>query len=372
MNKNVLVLNNSISEYHLIKFCEGKFEKIFTTGFIKPFYTSEKIIHQKIDYTNFKKIKKLVKDNNIRLVIPCANDLSLFSINLIKSKHSIIDNYQITKLLHDKKKFRVIQKKYFSDYISLYNKKNIKFPLLLKSKIGSGGKGVNFIENNDDLNLTYNPKNHLIEEYVNGSDHGIFTLIKNQKLIFYFIDTEQRFINPFTVSSTISLHNINKNSLDIFIEDVNRFIKSIKLVDGILHFQVKYTKEKKIKIIEVTRRIPGDMYLEFLKLSTNIEIYYFLISIYSKNKFLLQLNLKSQYVLRIVHMAKKNGLFKKIQIKKDLKEYLISHYALKKNNSKIKDYFNERIGISFFRFPTKKKLIFFKDKINFFSKCLIQ
>lgn len=357
----ILVFNNSHSEYNLLetlshnkKFC------IFTIGDIKPVYTSN-IFHKKIDYTDVKKIKTLIKQNKIDYLIPCANDLSMYSIVQVDRK-KYFDNLGVIKIIHDKKKYRKFESRYFKNTIkfSLLNNvktlNKLKMPILAKPLTGSGGKGIKKINNNSEITEILKSKhnNYFFEEFVKGSNHGIFTLIQNKKIIFTFYDTEQRFINEFTVSSTNTLNPFSNSQQRQFLRKVNKIISLLKLKNGILHFQVKFYQEQ-IKIIEVTRRIPGDQYLKFVEIATGYPVIENIINIYLgiKPKSLAS---KRYYVLRKVVMADKNGCIKKIIINNQIRRYMIWRYDVKNSGNHVKDYLNERIAILIFKFKTKKEL----------------
>ena len=72
----------------------------------------------------------------------------------------------------------------------------------------------------------------------------VFSLICKQKMVFTFFDTEQRFINPFTVSSTINSSLIPKKLKKIQ-NKITFIAQKLKLIDGILHLQIIYNSKKK-------------------------------------------------------------------------------------------------------------------------------
>ena len=232
---------------------------------------------------------------------------------------------------------------------------------MLKPKNRSTGRGIKLINNKNELEKIkkkYSSKEFFLEEYVVGSDHGVFTLVQNKKIIFSFFDTEQRFINPYLVSSTISCTNIPKKIKDKFLCDANLFIKKKNLVDGILHYQVKYNRtKKKIYIIEVTRRMPGDMYLKFAEISTGYPITKNLVNIYERKKIKENTIQTQNYVIRKMLIAKKNGEFQKFSINKNLKKKIIlKKYFLRKKDF-IKDHYYQRIGVIMLKFDTKQEML---------------
>jgi len=366
--KNTLILNNTHSETEFIDTLKKYYRKIYTIGKGEPFNIDAKIKHIKCNYRDYKKIKLLQKKYKISDTFPGANDYTLFSLAHLKSK--IIDNLSIIKIIHNKELFRNFTKSIKIYSLKILKKKNfnkIIFPLLAKPKLGHGGKGIVKIEDFKSLKLlikNIQNKKYIIEEFVEGSNHGIFTLIKNQKIIFIFFDTEQRFLNPYTVSSTISSCNISFNVKIKIKKNLSKIIKKLKLKDGIFHCQIIYNKYKKaFYLIEATRRLPGDNYLKFIRYSTGASIEDYILKLFLKKKIKIELK-KSSYILRKVLMSTSNGYFHRVKISKKIKRNIIEIKIFKQKSEKINNYLNDRVGVVFLKFKTKKKLLVITKNID--------
>jgi len=366
--KNTLILNNTHSETEFIDTLKKYYRKIYTIGKGEPFNIDAKIKHIKCNYRDYKKIKLLQKKYKISDTFPGANDYTLFSLAHLKSK--IIDNLSIIKIIHNKELFRNFTKSIKIYSLKILKKKKLKkiiFPLLAKPKLGHGGKGIVKIEDFKSLKLlikNIQNKKYIIEEFVEGSNHGIFTLIKNQKIIFIFFDTEQRFLNPYTVSSTISSCNISFNVKIKIKKNLSKIIKKLKLKDGIFHCQIIYNKYKKaFYLIEATRRLPGDNYLKFIRYSTGASIEDYILKLFLKKKIKIELK-KSSYILRKVLMSTSNGYFHRVKISKKIKRNIIEIKIFKQKSEKINNYLNDRVGVVFLKFKTKKKLLVITKNID--------
>jgi len=374
--KKALVLNNTHSETEFINVLKKYYKKIYTIGKNKPYNKSSKIQHINCDYKDYKKIKLIQKKYKISDTFPGANDYTLFSLAHLKSK--IIDDLSITKIIHNKELFRNFIKSIKIYTLSIFKKKNfnkIAFPLLAKPKLGHGGKGIVKIEDFKSLKLlikNIKNKKYIIEEFVEGSNHGIFTLVKNQKIIFIFFDTEQRFLNPYTVSSTINICEINNIEKKKIKDKLYKIIKKLNLKDGIFHAQIIFNKKKnKAFIIEITRRLPGDNYLKFIKYSTGVSIEDCILKLFLKKKFRINLKKKS-YILRKVLMSTRNGYFHRVKISKKIKRNIIEIKIFKQNGEKINNYLQDRVGVVFFKFKTKKKLLVITKNIDKLIGVIIQ
>ncbi len=357
--KNALLLNNTHSETEFITILKKYYNKIYTLGNQRPYNKDSKIRHIKLDYRNYKRIKSLKKKYNITDIFPGANDFTLLSLANLRIKH--IDSLSVIKTLHNKELFRN-----FNKDINIYSLRDLKkkyinkldYPLLAKPKLGHGGKGIIKIDSQKKLNSL--PKkiknNYIIEEFIEGSNHGVFTLIKKKKIILTFVDTEQRFINPYTVSSTINYSSISNVIKKKIKKKILEIIKKLKLKDGIFHVQLIFNKKtKKFYIIEVTRRLPGDNYLKFIKYSTDLPIEEYIFKLFLKIKFKIKKK-KNNFILRKVLMSRSNGYFRSLRISKKIIKNIIEKKIFYKKK-KIKNYLQDRIGIIFFKFKNKKQLL---------------
>ena len=365
---NVLILNNSQSEFDLIKnFLKKQDFKVYTIGNRQPFVTNG-IEHYKLDYTNTPKIEKIIKKKKINLIISCANDLGLYLLLKLK-QNKFIDTKKTLDTLLNKFFFRKYYKKipyyHFNQKID-----DCDFPILLKKKISSGGKNIYKINNAYQFHkIKVKKRDYFLEKFIEGTDHGVFTIIRNKKILFSFFDNEQRFINPYTVSSTSSCTNIPAVIQKKFLKEILKIVLDLKLVDGILHFQIKYNKlKKKIYIIEITRRIPGDRYMKFVEYATGINVCKLYIDLHLNKNLLIRKNIKKKFILRKIILAKKNGKFLKFIISNKIKKNIIETTFILKKNEIINDYMNQRIAICFFKFKNKNLLLKFTNNIDKFIK----
>ena len=366
--KNALILNNTHSEAEFINILKRNYKAVFTLGKKKPYNKDLQIKHIKCDYKNHKRIRIIKRQYNISDIFPGANDLTLFSLANLRSK--FIDNLSIIKLLHNKKLFRN-----FNKDIKIYtinslkqkiNTNKINYPLLAKPELGHGGKGIIKIENQKDLQFFLKEKKnqYIVEEFIEGTNHGIFTLIKNHNIIFTFFDTEQRFINPYTVSSTISHCYLNNIIKDRIKKKLLEIIKKLKLKDGIFHVQIIFNKKKKkFHIIEITRRLPGDNYLKFIKYSTGLSMEEYILKLFLKKKFKIKPK-KNNFILRKILMSSANGYFDSLKISKKIINNIIENQIFFNKKKKIKNYLQDRVGVIFFKFKTKKQLLIITKNID--------
>ena len=376
MKNSVLLLNNTYSETDFIKVLKKRYKKIYTLSNTKPFNIDKKIKHINLDYKDHKKIIKLIKKYKFDHVFPGSNDLTLFTLSKCGIKNYFLDNYKKLYILHNKIKFREFYKQiFFFNYKNYKNKLKLsksKFPILAKPHIGSGGKNIRLFKNHNNLKkfVEKNKEKYLFEEYFVGTNHGVFTLIKDKKIIFNFFDTEQRYKNPFTVSSTINNCNVPEIYKKKILKEISFLIKELNLKDGIFHIQIKYNKiKKKFLILEPFRWIPGDKYLKFVRLSTGYPVEENILRLFL-NETQIENKIKDQpnFILRKILMAPKNGKFKFLKINRTLSKKIIDKNIFIRKNEIVKDFYNQRLGIIFFKFRNKTEMIKISKKIDNYIK----
>ena len=233
----------------------------------------------KIDFTNTKSIINFLnKNTDFEYLIPGSNDLSYLSASEIVEKrltHNsiIVDTKKIAEGYILKTKFRsqkLFKKIFVPKMISLKNVQNENKPFVLKQDKTSGGKGVSIFTSGKHFKKTFNKieikEKFLIEEYINGSGHGISYIVKEGKIIFEFYDDEYYCKDKLAVVATSTPSSLLSPQKNILREFCLHYFKKFKLVDGFFHIQC-IKKDEKIYIIECTRRLPGDYYHEFSTLS---------------------------------------------------------------------------------------------------------
>jgi len=130
------------------------------------------------------KILKICKKENIKLVIPSRDEeLMLFANNKYKFEEKeiciMISNSEVIEVCNDKYKFYQFLKRnkvstpktLLTHQIDFYS---IKYPLLVKSKYGSGSKGVFVANNKKELEFFNNyVPDPIIQEFLNGKEYTI-------------------------------------------------------------------------------------------------------------------------------------------------------------------------------------------------------
>ena len=320
------------------------------------------------DYSNSYLLKEAFKSSNADYLIPGANDFSLLTCASIALEFNLpgYDPLSISQLIHHKNKWR--------EFCSLHHIKTpssmtlhrnadiskvdflLKFPVMVKPIDLSGGKGISKVyslnELNSRINIAFNQSREnflVIEEFIEGSNHGASIFIKNKSIEFIFIDNEYYYKNPFLVAGASSMTSCTDSVTLKIRQQCEKITNLLNLKNGLIHIQFIIDPDKNPVIIEICRRLPGDLYPDLVKFSTGypycekyIENYIGVTSsgvlptLYKKN------------ITRHCVMAETNGLLKDIHFESSDEDIMFNWMQLKEFNFEIKNYLSDKIGIAFF------------------------
>lgn len=93
-------------------------------------------------------------------------------------------------------------------------------------------------------------KKVVIEEFIEGTNHGLSCILINGKIQFHFCDNEHYYINKYMVSGASTQSSVPIIVINQLIEESEKIAKILKLKDGIFHIQF-IQKDNKAYIIEI-------------------------------------------------------------------------------------------------------------------------
>jgi biotin carboxylase len=383
--KKILILGGSHAEIPIIRAAKELGYFVITTGNKETdigHKFSDKYIKE--DYSNKEAMLNLVKNLKVNYICPGSNDFAALSASYISEKLHIgnFDNYKISQIIHNKdffKKFAtennipIPKAKGFSNpNLAINEIKNFKFPIIIKPVDLSGGKGItkidkyNIKEIKKSLNEAFNKsraKRIIIEEFIDGTNHGFTAIIKNKKLIFYFYDDEYYYKNKYLVAGASTSLILNNKIINQLIFNIEKIAKLLNLKDGIIHTQF-ILKNDEIYIIEVCRRIPGDLYLELVEYATNIKYAKLILKSFIGKKINYPINKNNNLITRYCLMPDKNGILSDIIFDKTIEKNIIKKFIWGKKGDIINDYLIYKAGIVFLKYETKEEMKEKTQKIN--------
>lgn len=327
------------------------------------------------DFSDKEFIYEIAKEENVDGIVSGCNDFATLSSAYAAEKLGLPghDTYENAQLIHHKDKFmkfshqigisvpRTVDCKDFNECQSAAEQ--LGFPIILKPVDLTGGKGVKVCNSLKELQQAYEVAMErtrqdtvVIEEFVEGENHGAAMLVKNNKVVFCFIDNEEYYINKYMVSGTCYPSNVSEAAKEKLIKDVEAIFRAKNLADGVFHTQFIVNKEGIPVIIDPCRRAAGMLYCYLVQYSTEVDYATELV------KASVGIELQDEYTIKdhnIGHqcvMSDSNGIYKGINIDSELKNYVFESMIFAKEDEVIDDYLTYKAGILFFECDTPEKL----------------
>lgn len=151
----------------------------------------------------------------------------------------------------------------------------LKFPLVAKPVDLSGGRGMSLIETPQQAAdriwyalKTSRAERIVIEEFTEGTRHGFTCILRNRRPAFWMADDEHYHLSPWMVSGASTPSSLSSAVVSELLNLATKIGHRLQLVDGILHMQLILTPQQKPVIVEVCRRPPGDLYVDFVRHAT--------------------------------------------------------------------------------------------------------
>jgi len=325
----------------------------------------------KIDFNNFKEIKNIINKEKIKHLIPGCGEASY--INTVILSHELkIGNFDLietAKLLHNKWKFKkfCLENEVCTPKGFLYDSKtslsNINFPVVIKPTQLSGGNGVSIVNTQDELleqlKITQKVSNEIfIEEHIEGKLIAYSVFLKDQKIIYSFSGKDDSGVNPYLITTAYPIL-LDKDIEQKICTDIETIAKKLNLVDGMFHLQI-IIKGQLPYIIDVTRRIPGDLYPWLMEYCDGVKYSKAVVKAYLDKEINNEFSNKKKnqdFVVRYVVMPNQNGIFKNITIDSTLQEKVIYKLDLVEQNTPIDNYLTTQLAIVFIQLNDYDRVI---------------
>lgn len=289
--KKLLILGGSHAEIPLIQAAQALGWYVITTG-----NNRDGLGHPYADKTVFANYSdkdamlELARAEGVQAVCSGCNDFALLSTVYVCEKLGLPghDSYTTSLEIHHKDKYRALATRLgiptpraitvrnVADFDAAIA--NLTFPIIVKPVDLTGGKGIHRAANPEEAREAYKDacsrtrQDHIVvEEFVQGTNHGFSAMLVKGKVAFAFSDNEQYFVNKYLVSGANSPSTSGSETLAKLRDYSERIARELRLVDGILHIQYIEKPDGTPVIIEICRRPPGDLYIKFVKYATGID-----------------------------------------------------------------------------------------------------
>ena len=392
MSKKLLLLGGSHAEIPLIKAAQELGWFVITTGNNRdglghPY--ADKTVFA--DYSNKEAMVELARRENVQAVCSGCNDFSLLSTVYVCEQLGLPghDSYATSLEIHHKDKYRALAtrigiptpkaitisanqgNKEISDenYAAFENAiAALTFPIIVKPIDLTGGKGIHRAATIEEARVAYKDacnrtrQDHIVvEEYVEGTNHGFSAMLVKGKVAFAFADNEQYFINKYLVSGANTPSTTPDTGLAKLRDYSERIARELNLVDGILHIQYIEKADGTPFIIEICRRPPGDLYIKFVKYATGIDYPKFIVMAETGADISSIADAPTQgFWLRHCVMAGKNiennSVVREVSFAPEIQGNIVEKFLWYKPGEIVTDKLIYKAGIVFFHFDTLSEM----------------
>lgn len=378
--KKLLLLGGSHAEIPLIKAAQELGWFVITTGNNRdglghPY--ADKTVFA--DFSNKETMLGLARSEGVQAVCSGCNDFALLSTVYVCEKLGIPghDSYATSLEIHHKDKYRALatrlgiptpqakvvhNEQEFEQAIA-----TLEFPIIVKPVDLTGGKGIHRAANELEAREAYKNatsrtrEDHIVvEEFVQGTNHGFSAMLVKGKVAFAFADNEQYFVNKYLVSGANTPSTTQTASLAKLREYSERIARELHLVDGILHIQYIEKADGTPFIIEICRRPPGDLYIKFVKYATGIDYPKFIEMAETGMDISGITDSPTQgFWLRHCVMSDReadengcSGIVRGVAFAPEIQKNIVEKFLWFKPGEKITDKLTYKAGIVFFKFDT--------------------
>lgn len=371
----ILLVDTNISSLPIYKYLVDEGHEVYVVG-ANPNDSLAKCISNYIqaDYSDMNELRRVINQLNIEFIVPGCNDASYKACSMVNEDGQFpnIESPENNEILNNKQKFRdfaISQDLPVPKVYALNEVAASSFPLIVKPVDAYSGRGVNVVstENYDLLNhAVYEAKQQskngtfVIEEFVSGQLYSHSAFIENNKIVWDVIVEEHCVANPFAVDTSRVANNFSPARLKEIKEAVEKISLTLSLKDGLFHTQF-ICNGNSIRIVEPTRRCPGDLYSRLIELSTGLN--------YAENYVRPFLGMKYQFssdpsvkmfIIRHTVTESGGGFFYTLQFNQSVK--LKEFVPLMLTGDKVRPAPVGRVGILFIEAQTldEQNLIFSK------------
>ncbi len=379
--KKLLLAGGSHADIPMIKAAQALGYYVITTG-----NRAEDLGHatsdeyQSADYSDPEAMLQLAKSLQVDAISPCCNDFSAIACAYVAEKLGWpgFDSYETSLLIHHKDAFRdfAIAKQLPVPFAKGFDEMQLAFqgitefdfPVIVKPVDLSGGKGISRADNLDEAkNAIENAfdssrsKRIVIEDFIEGTNHGFTAILRDDKVIFHFTDDEHYFQNRYIVSGASSMTSVSQQCVEQLVTFSERVARMLSLVTGIFHVQF-IVKENKAYVTEVCRRPPGDLYVMLVQHATGVDYPEWIVKGYLGDSCkALEHHEKKRIVTRHCIMTTQNGTVNDVRIDESISGQILCKMLWWKKGDLIENFMVDKLGIVFIEYQTESE---FQEKVN--------
>jgi predicted ATP-grasp superfamily ATP-dependent carboligase len=327
------------------------------------------------DFSDPKAMLEVARSEQIDSICANCNDFSALSSSYVAESLGLAghDPYEICQLIHHKDRFRdYAQRKGLpTPFAASFNEltqaqeylRNLEKTVIVKPVDLSGGKGIRTASDAkaamtaaESAFEVSRSKRIVIEEWIEGTNHGFSCFLRSGRVIFHFADNENYFLNPYLVSGASTPARVPDSAVQALIDVAEFMADDLELVDGIFHVQFKLRDEKPV-LIEICRRPPGDLYIELVRYATGVDYPSWIVKAAAGIDISGMAHAPPQGCYgRHCIMTDRDGVVASVDFDEKVSGLIIDKVTWWNPGMRINHYLTEKLGIAFFRFPDQDSM----------------
>lgn len=327
------------------------------------------------DFSDKEAILQLAKETQVDAICSGCNDFACLTASYVAEQLQLPghDSYETALKIHHKDQYRALAQELGIATPRAKKCRNLQdveqaceqleFPLIVKPVDLTGGKGMTRCEDAECAKEAFRKamdatrENYVVvEEFVTGSNHGFSAFIQGEKVVFWFVDNEQYYHNPYLVSGASTPGDVEEDAILKLCRDSEKLASHLKLVDGILHIQFILKEDGTPVIIEVCRRAPGDLYIHFVQMATGLEYPGYIVAAEAGVTMEKPLFHKPDgYYVRHCIMADEPGVVENVSVDETIRPYIKEKMLWYKPGDVIEDFMKYKAGIVFLHFQKEEE-----------------
>lgn len=391
----MLLLGGSHAEIPLIQAAQALGWFVITTGNNRdglghPY--ADKTVFA--DFSDKDAMLELARVECVTAVCSGCNDFALLSTAYVCEKLGLRghDSYATSLEIHHKDKYRALATRLgiptpkaitvHVDNVNEFESASalLTFPIIVKPVDLTGGKGIHRAISPKEACEAYKDacnrtrQDHVVvEEFVEGTNHGFSAMLVKGKVAFAFADNEQYYVNKYLVSGANSPTTSDVSTLEKLRNYSERIACELNLVDGILHIQYIEKSDGTPVIIEICRRPPGDLYIKFVKYATGIDYPKFIVLAETGEDISGITDVPTRgFWLRHCIMSDHGGTVRDVTFSPEIQGNIIEKFLWHKSGDRINDILTYKAGIVFFKFDNLEEMVDKTSKMPQLAKIVIE